>query len=161
MGEGRDAQIRISNAERNQAVSMLGVHLSSGRLELAEFEDRCGQALAARTRVEVELLFEDLPVPHPDLRSATPPAAPIQGAAPFAGSDTSSRQADELRSTPLSSAIETIAGLTFLLGLPAAIALGFILGIWWTFLPVIAMTILLSGFAELFKRPKPVKHDVW
>ena len=42
--------IRISNAERDAAVTALGEHLSTGRLDLSEYEERCGQAAVARTR---------------------------------------------------------------------------------------------------------------
>ena len=66
------ADIRTSNAERDEAVHALGVHLSTGRLELDEYEERCTRATAARTRGDLEALFTDLPAPHPDLSSATP-----------------------------------------------------------------------------------------
>lgn len=68
------ADIRVSNTERDAAVEGLAEHLSTGRLDLDEYEDRCGRATAARTRGELEALFVDLPAPHPDLSSAAPPA---------------------------------------------------------------------------------------
>ncbi|MPZ84893.1 MAG: DUF1707 domain-containing protein [Actinophytocola sp.] len=64
MGKGSDGGIRISYAERDEAVSTLGVHLSTGRLEMDEYEERCGRAAVARTRGELEALFTDLPAPH-------------------------------------------------------------------------------------------------
>lgn len=44
------ADIRTSNAERDEAVTALGVHLSTGRLDLDEYEERCGRAATARGR---------------------------------------------------------------------------------------------------------------
>jgi hypothetical protein len=60
---GRD--IRIGTAEREQAVQLLAEHLSAGRLELAEFEERVGCVYAARTDSELGALFRDLPGPVP------------------------------------------------------------------------------------------------
>jgi hypothetical protein len=45
MGKGRDGDIGISNAERDEAVSALAEHLATGRLELSECEERCGLPL--------------------------------------------------------------------------------------------------------------------
>ncbi|ALG08994.1 DUF1707 SHOCT-like domain-containing protein [Kibdelosporangium phytohabitans] len=72
MAQG-DGGIRISDAERDEAVSALGAHMSTGRIDVSEYEERCGLAAAARTRADLETLFRDLPAPHPDLSSATPP----------------------------------------------------------------------------------------
>jgi hypothetical protein len=154
MDTGRDDHIRISQAERDQAISMLGVHLSTGRLELPEFEDRCKKAAAARTKYEVELLFGDLPLPHPDLTLATRPTAPIQVPGQLAGKDVNSKQASELNETPFSSAMGATAGALLLLGIPGAIALTIWLGMWWILLSVIAIIVLTSGLSEAFKKTK-------
>jgi Domain of unknown function (DUF1707) len=151
--EGADARIRISDAEREQAMSLLGLHMSTGRLELAEYEDRCGQAAAARTRAEVELLFGDLPEPHPDLSSAVKPVARIHKPGLLVHMGADAKPAEELRKTPLSSALDAIAGLTFLFGTPYAILLAVKFGIWWAFLPVVVVVILAGGLAEAFKKP--------
>jgi hypothetical protein len=154
MERGRDAHVRISQAERDQAISMLGVHLSTGRLELAEFEDRCGKAATSLTRAEVELLFGDLPLPHPDLSLAARPTAPNQVPGQGADRNVSSKSTTELTETPLSSAMEVIAGLTLLFGIPGAIALTIWQGMWWTFLPVLGTMILAGGLSEGLKKPK-------
>ncbi|MFL6162003.1 MAG: DUF1707 domain-containing protein [Jatrophihabitantaceae bacterium] len=62
-GPGRD--IRIGTAEREQAVQLLSEHLSAGRLELTEFEERVTAAYAARTESQLAALFRDLPGPLP------------------------------------------------------------------------------------------------
>ena len=53
--------LRVSDAERDQAVAGLSEHYQAGRLTLEEFEDRSGRALKARTGNELAGLFADLP----------------------------------------------------------------------------------------------------
>jgi hypothetical protein len=53
--------IRVSDAERDQAVAELSKHFQAGRLTQEEFEDRSGRALTARTGSELHALFTDLP----------------------------------------------------------------------------------------------------
>jgi hypothetical protein len=60
-GSGRDAQLRASDADRDQAVAQLGNHHVAGRLDLEEFTDRVSRALASKTLDELDLLFRDLP----------------------------------------------------------------------------------------------------
>jgi hypothetical protein len=57
------ADIRLSDAERDQAVAELGEHFQAGRLTQEEFDDRSGRALQARTGRELTALFTDLPRP--------------------------------------------------------------------------------------------------
>jgi hypothetical protein len=75
-GSGRDAQLRASDADRDQAVARLGDHHVAGRLELEEFTDRVSRALASKTLGELDLLFRDLPAtataPVPRGRSRSP-----------------------------------------------------------------------------------------
>jgi hypothetical protein len=54
-------QVRIGDAERDQAVSALSEHFVAGRLTQAEFEERSEQATKARYADELEPLFDDLP----------------------------------------------------------------------------------------------------
>ena len=69
---GRD--VRVGTVEREQAVQLLAEHLSAGRLELAEFEERVASAYAARTNSDLAALFRDLPGPLPPM--AGYPTAP-------------------------------------------------------------------------------------
>jgi hypothetical protein len=148
MGNGQ-AGIRISNVERDEAVSALGEHLSTGRLELAEYEERCGVAAMARTRGELEALFADLPGPHPDLSSATRPAELIRRT----GQLVSKPSKRELVETPASKALGIFAGMCLLIGFPVAIVLTVTLGAWWVFIPV-AMTVMIAGgMSDSLKKP--------
>ena len=63
--------LRISDAEREQTVAALGVHLSVGRLTMAEFENRLDTVYAATTRAELDAVLADLPATT--LRSRTTP----------------------------------------------------------------------------------------
>jgi Domain of unknown function (DUF1707) len=72
------ADIRVSDAERDQAVAELGEHFQAGRLTQEEFDDRSGRALQARTGRDLTTLFTDLPRPAlPD-----PWAGPAPGLVP-------------------------------------------------------------------------------
>jgi hypothetical protein len=157
MAEASDADIRISDTERDEAVETLGVHLSTGRLELSEFEERCGRATRARTRGELEALFTDLPAPHPDLSSATPPAPLIQKAGQLVTTKPGGRKKD-LVETPASKALEAVAGLAFVFGIPAAILLTVLAGAWWVFIPV-AMTVIIAGGASDAAKKKATELD--
>jgi len=152
MGKASDADIRISNAERDEAVSTLGVHLSTGRLELSEFDERCARAAAARTRGELEELFTDLPAPHPDLSSATPPTQLMQKAGQLVTDPTGARKSKELVETEASKALEVVAGLTFVFGIPGAILLTIFAGAWWVFIPVVFVVMVAGGAADAAKK---------
>jgi hypothetical protein len=54
--------IRVSDADRDQALSELGVAFQAGRLTADEFDQRSGQAVHARTGKELIALLADLPV---------------------------------------------------------------------------------------------------
>lgn len=142
MSQAGDAAIRISNVERDEAVSTLGAHLSTGRLELDEYEERCGRAVAARTRGDLEELFTDLPAPHPDLSSATPPARLV-----------ADPRRDKLVKTRASDAYGAVAGLTVLLGVPGVILLTIFQGGWWLFIPLGIVLIVTIALSEGAKRP--------
>jgi hypothetical protein len=65
--------MRVSDAERDQAVAELSEHFQAGRLAQDEFEDRSGRALEARTGADLAGLFTDLP------RRGAPLAPPTAG----------------------------------------------------------------------------------
>jgi hypothetical protein len=147
----RDADIRISNAERDAAVVTLGEHLSIGRLDMSEYEERCGLAAAARTRGDLEALFTDLPAPHPDLSSATRPANNvIQKTGQLVGNPT--KKSKNLEHTKASKAWEAVGGMMFLVGVPGAILLTIFLGAWWVFIPVGIVLIVAGSLTESLKK---------
>lgn len=70
--------IRVGNAERDEALAVLGRACAEGRLTYAELNERTGRALAARTRGEVQAVLADVvPDPRvgPGVVSLRPPAA--------------------------------------------------------------------------------------
>jgi len=66
--------IRVSDADRDQAIAELSEHFQAGRLTQEEFEERSGQALQAKTGDDLAALFTDLPGRGPV------PVAPAGGA---------------------------------------------------------------------------------
>jgi hypothetical protein len=81
--------LRVSDADRDRAISELSEHFQAGRLTAEEFDERSGRALQARTGKDLSVLLADLPrnratVPGP-LPPARPPGARIPVAAPIIG----------------------------------------------------------------------------
>jgi hypothetical protein len=56
-----DQHMRVSDAERQEVADRLAEHFASGRLDQAEFDDRVGRAMGAKTRADLGGLFSDLP----------------------------------------------------------------------------------------------------
>ena len=68
--------LRVSDADRDRALSELGGALRVGRITVDEFEQRSGQALRARTGKELTALLADLPLDGPlATRTAVPEPA--------------------------------------------------------------------------------------
>ncbi|MFY9926908.1 MAG: DUF1707 domain-containing protein [Streptosporangiaceae bacterium] len=60
-GSYPDQHLRVSDAERQAVTDRLAEHFSEGRLDQAEFDERVGQAMGAKTRADLSGLFADLP----------------------------------------------------------------------------------------------------
>jgi hypothetical protein len=76
----RGKDLRIGTPERERAITLLGEHMTAGRLDIHEYDERCAKAAAARFSSEITALFDDLPSPRPnDDRS---PAVPAKGGPP-------------------------------------------------------------------------------
>src|SRR5580704_11117291 len=58
MSSGR--HLRVSDAEREAVAGRLAEHFAAGRLDQAEFDDRVGRAMSARTRGDLRGLFAGL-----------------------------------------------------------------------------------------------------
>ena len=56
-----DQHLRVSDAERQAVTDRLAEHFADGRLDRAEFDDRVGRAMNAKTRADLSGLFTDLP----------------------------------------------------------------------------------------------------
>jgi Domain of unknown function (DUF1707) len=70
--------IRVSDADRDQAIAELSEHFQAGRLTQEEFEERSGQALQAKTGNDLAALFTDLP--GPGMAPVAPAGGPVFGA---------------------------------------------------------------------------------
>jgi hypothetical protein len=71
---------RVSDADRDQALSELGVALRAGRITADEFEERSGQTLQSRTGSELVALLADLPVEHAAVATRTTALDPARRA---------------------------------------------------------------------------------
>jgi uncharacterized protein DUF1707 len=56
-----DQHLRVSDAERQAVADRLAEHFGDGRLDQAEFDERVGRAMSAKTRADLSGLFDDLP----------------------------------------------------------------------------------------------------
>jgi hypothetical protein len=61
MGQRTDADLRASDAERNEVADRLSRHYADGRLDQTEFKARLDRAMGATTRGDLDGLFDDLP----------------------------------------------------------------------------------------------------
>jgi len=77
-----DQHIRISDAERSAVAELLGQHYADGRLDQAEFDERVGRAMAAKTRGDLTGLFDDLPETESGT-GAGGPREPVGPSAPY------------------------------------------------------------------------------
>jgi hypothetical protein len=80
-----DQHIRVSDAERNSVAELLGQHYADGRLDQAEFDDRIGRTMAAKTRGDLAGLFDDLPENGPAGTGPAGPGGPAGPAVPYRG----------------------------------------------------------------------------
>ncbi|WP_414935736.1 DUF1707 SHOCT-like domain-containing protein [Amycolatopsis sp. cmx-11-51] len=86
MSEAPSPQLRISDQDRESALTALGEHLSVGRIDIDEFGERSAQVTAAKTRGELSAFFLDLPEPHPVFDAPkTAVSEPEKPASPSAG----------------------------------------------------------------------------
>lgn len=61
MTEPRDGDLRIGDTERERVAARLADEVGTGRLTLAEYEQRVGRAYAAHTASELAAVTADLP----------------------------------------------------------------------------------------------------
>jgi len=59
------ADMRLSDAEREEAIEALSEHVRTGRLDLDEYGTRSARVTTAKTRRDLAPLFSDLPAPRP------------------------------------------------------------------------------------------------
>ncbi len=73
--------MRLSDAERQDALDALEEHVRTGRLDLDEFGSRSAKVSAAKTVSDLEPLFIDLPSPRPGALLPLPPMPGVTQAA--------------------------------------------------------------------------------
>jgi hypothetical protein len=71
-----DQNLRVSDAERQAVADRLAVHYADGRLDQAEFDERAGRAMSAKTRADLDGLLDDLPEPPGTLGAGPASGAP-------------------------------------------------------------------------------------
>src|SRR5690348_7165959 len=72
-----DPNIRVSHAERTEVADRLSRHYGDGRLDEEEFNERLDRAMKAKTRADLDGLFDDLPGDEPPRPPAGPPPPPM------------------------------------------------------------------------------------
>lgn len=76
--DGKNLDLRVSDAERDAVASDLGRHFQDGRLDQAEFDQRVTAAMAAKTRRDLDEVLTDLP----QAQAGAPGAAPWRSTPP-------------------------------------------------------------------------------
>ena len=131
------AEMRASDSDRDAVVSDLSEHLQAGRLTAGEFDERTGQALAARTWGELRDLLADLPVTRPAPQA---PAATSLSARPWPS-----------RERFASSRVTALAGI----GIAAAVLVNVTHG-GWGFIWVLLAVLLIAR--RLICSPRAPRH---
>ena len=72
-----DPNIRVSHAERTEVADRLSKHYGDRRLDEEEFNERLDRAMKAKTRGDLDGLFDDLPGDGPPPPPAGPSAPPM------------------------------------------------------------------------------------
>ena len=76
-----DPNIRVSHAERTEVADRLSKHYGDGRLDEEEFNERLDRAMKAKTRADLDGLFDDLPDSEGPSRPSAAPLSATDGAA--------------------------------------------------------------------------------
>jgi len=84
LADGKNLDLRASDAERDDVAAELGQHFQDGRLDQAEFEERVAAAIAAKTQRDLDQLLTDLPAEPAEKpgRTAREPGSPGTPGAP-------------------------------------------------------------------------------
>jgi hypothetical protein len=149
---GDPAAFRVGDAERNAAVTALGEHMATGRLDLDEYGTRSAVANTARTAGELEALFVDLPAPHPVLPGRQPISTRVGTAVvasqPFTGQ--SPAVVDERNKAQ--KLVAAAAGSSAIIALVLFVISGFEQWWWFLLIPLIS-SVAGSVWGDSWKRP--------
>lgn len=136
MSEFQDAALRIADSERENALTVLGEHMSAGRLNIDEYGERSAQVSTAKTRGELRALFADLPPPHPQFSTGAAPA-PQPVVAP--------QQPQQVAMAPSGRPMRAVLAGLVPLAIIGAIALDLTLHMWIFFLIPVALMMFGSS----------------
>ena len=144
------AEMRASDADRDTVLSELSEQFQVGRLTAAEFDERAGQALAARTWGELRDLLRDLPTA---LAGPDPlhPLEPFESLAATASAAKPERPSGRPALLP----VTALAGI----GIAVAVLVGVAhvgWGFWWLLLPAlfIARRVTWHAGASMHSGPR-------
>jgi hypothetical protein len=143
LGNYPAAEMRASDADRDAVLSELSEQFQAGRLTAAEFDERAGQALAARTWGELRDLLRDLP---------TALAGP--GALESLAATASAAPPERPSGRPALLPVTALAGI----GIAVAVLVGAAhvgWGFWWLLLPALFIARRVSWYAGASTRSGP------
>lgn len=153
-----DPEIRVGDAEREEALQALGDHMSAGRLDIDEYGERTARVAASKTRGDLLALFKDLPEPKPTF---VPPVFVTAEPMPAASSVPVERSSTTPVGARIYAAIMPVAWI-------AAVVLFFAVKTPFVFaLPVILMMVGASVWGEDWSRARrehrerQVRHREW
>ncbi|HEY5787077.1 MAG TPA: DUF1707 domain-containing protein [Microlunatus sp.] len=142
---------RIGDAERDRAADYLREHMSVGRLNQDEFDERVTAALQARTAADLEPLFSDLPAPKPGQDVAVAGGAPWPVYQPPTTAAVSSALA--MPSSSSANMWGAIAAVSWVVWMIPNFVFGWHL--WWlVFIPIVISSIAGQQKEELKRREK-------
>ncbi len=132
------AEIRIADADKERAASVLKFHFRAGRLDAEEYSDRLAALYSVKTFDELYLLTSDLPEhggPHPILRDAgstttLPGRALPSGEAAFGGLGHKPGKAPKMGSRPWTLAVAIASYIAINGALVLVWALGSVRSFW-------------------------------
>jgi hypothetical protein len=128
---GSDGNVRIGTSEREEAIRALAEHLTEGRLEITEYDQRSALVAAAKTRGELAAIFDDLPDPNPVRSRPVPPPIAVEPDHPLIQKEKRSR-----------TTVVVVAFVLFALG--AIVTVTAILGDWWALVPALLIVAVLA-----------------
>ena len=150
-------ELRLSDAERDEAVGALSAARMEGRLTEPEYQERASAVRRAVTRGDLIPLFADLPDSAPAAQHLPGPTAPVPGpppaavATPLTGYDGAAAYREPRRSRALGGRIgDTIMALVPFLAVGLFFLFGFYVSFAWSWLwflsiPVAAIIIYGPG----------------
>ncbi|GAB3909849.1 DUF1707 domain-containing protein [Kibdelosporangium lantanae] len=141
MSEPQSSDLRVGDAEREEALRALGDHMSAGRLDIDEYGDRTARVATSKTRGDLLVLFMDLPEPKPrfgPVVTVTSPPPPVQSRPapePLVGRP----GVERWQQRPLG---QRVYGALVPVSFLAALFLFFTTHVWFVFLLPVAFTII-------------------